>query len=143
MDMTDRGRVIRALRAVSDSTADGSCTSDDMAAYTHRLIKHLLGSLETDMPEQPGSKGPEVSAALPAPPATWAMPSTQQIIQEQLWHPGLFDLPQPQVPIVLEPQGQQQQQPQQGQQHQNPPASNGDLLFPAADDDIWKLLFPM
>lgn len=100
-----------------------------MSAYTHRLLKHLLGSLDPEMQEHPEraiSNGMDLP--IPAPPPTWTMPSTQQIIQEQLWHPNPFDSQPPHAPpVLLEPQ----------QQVQN------DLLFPAADDDIWKLLFPL
>jgi hypothetical protein len=64
------------------------------------------------------------------------MPSAQQIIQEHLWHPSLFDVyptnasqqPQartaPSQPATIMPDGVPGQIPT-------------DVLFPAADDDIW------
>jgi hypothetical protein len=70
---------------------------------------------------------------------TWTMGSAQQIIQEQLWHPSLFE--------VYPTQQNMQQQPRVASKASNQPATimpegvpgqiPTDVLFPAADDDIW------
>lgn len=154
MGKTDRKRVIRSLDDVASSTADASCSSDDMPAYTHRLIKHLLGSVSPEWQlkvAQPSAApvgegdGASASSGLtpaivvgPPPPQTWNMPSAQQMIQENLWHPSLFDgMPQ------LRTAAQHHQCTTGNSSYHPPPADpvpqpiTNDVLFPAADDDIW------
>jgi hypothetical protein len=155
MDKMDRKRVIRKLTEVADSTCEASRSSEDMQAYTHRLVKHLLGSvspewqLTTTEPSaapvgegregDAGStgSGPTPAVAIP-PPQTWNMPSAQQMIQENLWHPSIFQ----DVPTLRTPA--QHHQCSTGNSAYHPPAPDvipgpitNDVLFPAADDDIW------
>lgn len=152
MDKIDRKRVTRTLTEVAESTAEASCSSDDMPAYTHRLINHLLGSISPEWQLKatepsaapvgecdagPTSADPTRTFAGPPPPQTWNMPSAQQMIQEQLWHPSLFDVPQLSTAA-------QQKQCATGSSAYHSPAPNAvpqpitnDVLFPAADDDIW------
>lgn len=151
MDATDRSRVVRTLAEAADSMADASQTSDDMSAYTHRLLKHLLGSV---MPMQqghngsnPGNSSTAVTSQAPTvgppTPPQWTtmsaqqLSSAQQIIQDHLWHPNLFDPIQPQ----MQPQAQQPLHVGTGV-GLGPDALpdtvlSSEVLFPAADDDIW------
>jgi len=163
MDQVDRARVIRTLTEVSEATADSSCSSDDMASYTHRLLKHLLGSLAPDymlnagappasgvVSSAPSARTVDVDtpplaqpppvAAPPVQLPTWTMPSAQQIIQEHLWHPSLFEVCPANTPYTQQQQARPPPNPHQpatimpdGVPGQIPT----DVLFPAADDDIW------
>ncbi|BEJ13333.1 hypothetical protein CspHIS471_0305070 [Cutaneotrichosporon sp. HIS471] len=158
MDKMDRKAVILKLTEVADSTATASRSSEDMPAYTHRLIKHLLDSVcpewhlastkSSAVPAGDGDGGSSTSGPTPgvaiAPPQTWNMPSAQQMIQETLWHPSVFqDIPTLRTPA-------QHHQCTTGNSAYHPPQPDSipqpitsDVLFPAADDDIWKLLFPL
>lgn len=112
MTSVDRARVIRTLSDLQFSIEEASCSSQDMAAYTHRLLKHLLSGVSPEwqlasfMTEpyrhtsvdatstsqhaqqktvsNPGS----TVAADQTSPQNWAASSAQEIIQEYLWsHP--------------------------------------------------------
>ncbi|CAK9783419.1 unnamed protein product [Cutaneotrichosporon oleaginosum] len=146
----DRKRVIRKLTEVADSTGEASRSAEDMPAYTHRLVKHLLGSVSPEWqltttepsaaPVGEGDAGSSSSGPTPAviaPPQTWNMPSAQQMIQETLWHPSIFQ----DVPTLRTPA--QHHQCSTGNSAFHPPQPDpipqpitSDVLFPAADDDI-------
>ncbi|WVQ71522.1 hypothetical protein IAR50_001061 [Cryptococcus sp. DSM 104548] len=48
MSGTDRARVIRLLADLQVSMGEASTSSDDMAAYTHRFLKHLLNGISPE-----------------------------------------------------------------------------------------------
>ncbi|TYJ55342.1 hypothetical protein B9479_003957 [Cryptococcus floricola] len=48
MSGTDRARVIRLLADLQFSMGEASTSSDDMAAYTHRFLKHLLNGISPE-----------------------------------------------------------------------------------------------
>lgn len=158
MDQVDRVRIIRVLKQAEDSTLTASLSSDDMAAYTHRLLKHLLGTIKPEwhlQASQPGSalniSPPGVNLQLASSPGhMWTMPSTTQMIQDNLWNPS-----NPSTNPFEDYQTQLQQTSSNDSLAQASIHAGGhngtgemthfptDMLFPAADDDIWKLLFPL
>ncbi|KAL7419125.1 hypothetical protein Q5752_005961 [Cryptotrichosporon argae] len=156
MSGCDRARVVRSLTDVSASAGTASCSSDDMAAYMHRLAKHLLAGIPPEW---------QLASFVPPAPQTgqppWGVSSSQQIIHEQLWgHPpgpapavsananAHANVGAAAVPLDhAESAGGQVVAPSStnsaftpsvadpfGSMHTLPP---DDLLFPAADDDIW------
>ncbi|ODO03515.1 hypothetical protein L198_02362 [Cryptococcus wingfieldii CBS 7118] len=48
MSGTDRARVIRLLADLQFSMGEASTSGDDMAAYTHRFLKHLLNGISPE-----------------------------------------------------------------------------------------------
>ncbi|GMK56452.1 hypothetical protein CspeluHIS016_0302920 [Cutaneotrichosporon spelunceum] len=155
MDKRDRKAVILKLTEVADSTAAASRSSEDMSAYTHRLLKHLLDSASPNWQRakpsaaRDGDAGSASSGPTPgviAPPHTWTVSSAQQMIQDNLWNPSIFqDIPA----LRTDAQHQQCVTGNSAYNDNHPPPDPvaqqipGDVLFPAADDDIWKLLFPL
>lgn len=138
------------LSAVSDATRDSSRSSEDMASYTHRLLKHLLGNLPSEILKSANAPPPTIgippnvgsvdttptqAASAPALLPTWTMPSAQQIIQEQLWNSSLFDVYTPTNDQASS--RQTQRQPPTIMSDGVPGQLSNDMLFPAADDDIW------
>ncbi|WVW83544.1 hypothetical protein I302_105565 [Kwoniella bestiolae CBS 10118] len=101
MYQEDRAKVIRTLSEVQFSTEEASRSSDDMAAYTHRLLKHLLNSISPEWQlasflTEPASQNPPMRT-MPEPVpitaesitsdiANWELSSTQEIIQGCLWN---------------------------------------------------------
>lgn len=199
MSPSDRDRVIRTLNDIRSSTEDASRNSDDMSAYTHRLISHLLStvspawqlsSLAAPQPSPvaadlaPGHAPASAHAAAPsrtpdhapdssgapgsrtasngapsshlgqyrhldhlaadnssAPAFPWSL-ATQQIIQE-----NLYAQPAPGSSANGHGDGQHGQQTFEARHGTDAFAGMGsvalgqdDMLFPAADDDIWVRL---
>ncbi|WVQ61878.1 uncharacterized protein L199_000011 [Kwoniella botswanensis] len=101
MYQEDRAKVIRLLSEVQFSTEEASRSSDDMAAYTHRLLKHLLNGISpewqlasfltdpvsqtTPMRSIPESL-PSIAESNTSNIANWELSSTQEIIQGCLWN---------------------------------------------------------
>ncbi|GJN91482.1 hypothetical protein Rhopal_004505-T1 [Rhodotorula paludigena] len=166
----DRDCIIRALQDIQSSTKKASVTPDDMSGYMHRLVTHLLGSispawhLTTLAAPTPVPASPLPRPTQPAPQphsahlaqyqhpnvvlsATsdgsvgWPFVSSQQLIQE-----GLYANPPPPMPGQVLSNGQTMNLgapiavPYSGPPHALP--TQDDALFPTADDDIWRLLFP-
>ncbi|KAE8541560.1 hypothetical protein D1P53_002923 [Cryptococcus gattii VGV] len=160
MTSVDRARVIRTLSNLQFSIEEASCSSHDMAAYTHRLLKHLLSGVSPEwqlasfMTEpyrhtsvdatstsqhaqqktvsNPGS----AIAADQTSPQNWAASSAQEIIQEYLWsHPTGYAPPAagagPMNASSLE--GAQTMGTIPGIQ----PNKEYNDIFPADDDDFW------
>jgi hypothetical protein len=183
MKLADRNRVIRSLSDVQFAAEQASRSTDDMAAYMDRLLKHLLNDVSSDWkllsytsaPGNASSDGMEPTSHMSRP--TDHVPTAQQVIQEYFWmHPvtlpngteiessgtaisraGInygFD-----AHIENHPTSGDNMHMENLQQHSIPYAnftslpllapnateSNGvyDSLFPAADDDFWKALFPV
>ncbi|GAA5838307.1 hypothetical protein JCM9279_003194 [Rhodotorula babjevae] len=208
MSSNDRDRVISTLTDISSSTENASRSSDDMSAFTHRLISHLLSTVSPawqlsslssahSPPSHPApppstsasSRPPRASGAMPFPPAAqapaprpalvhheqsaaapasalhssqyhhldrladvdmssggafpWSL-ATQQVIQENLYaqhshgaapsasghvEGGFTAFDEVSAQVGFAEMGSM-------------PMSQDDMLFPAADDDIWRLLFP-
>ncbi|GEM06238.1 Zn(2)-C6 fungal-type transcription factor [Rhodotorula toruloides] len=136
MSQSDRERVVRTLSDIQAAVEAASRSSDDMPAYMHRLLTHLLSTL---------SPATQLSSL-----ATSQTASTSQIIQDNLHphhpHPAPPPLQQDQQPFVSTSTATL---PQQEQTDANVFAGldalpmHEDMLFPAADDDIWRLLFPV
>ncbi|BGP36579.1 hypothetical protein JCM10449v2_000480 [Rhodotorula kratochvilovae] len=199
MHQTDRDRVIRTLNDIQSSTEDASRNSDDMSAYTHRLISHLLSSVSpawqlsslaapqpspavlgmsgataavsAPLQPQPHREVQQLqqareSAQAPGPAAhhaqyshldqlssggspsnnlpSWAL-ATQQIIQENLYaqqHAGAGVGVGAHAPFEVHG-GSGGEGDAFGGALGNMPLAHDELLFPAADDDIWRLLFPV
>ncbi|RSH84083.1 hypothetical protein EHS25_005328 [Saitozyma podzolica] len=175
MRPTDRSRVIRTLSEVQSSTEEASRSSDDMSAYTHRLLKHLLSGISPEwqfsslVPTQRTGQALVTGSANPntIPPtvsvingsgagsashadaqvqhhssATWAATSAQEIIQDHLWNqhdpkfsfgtmPNAFQ----NTTFPADPEANAAILPQ-------PSTHPDDVLFPAADDEFWRLFFP-
>ncbi|KIY37417.1 hypothetical protein I305_00516 [Cryptococcus gattii E566] len=160
MTSVDRARVIRTLSDLQFSIEEASCSSQDMAAYTHRLLKHLLSGVSPEwqlasfMTEpyrhtsvdatstsqhaqqktvsNPGS----TVAADQTSPQNWAASSAQEIIQEYLWsHPTGYAPPAagagPMNATSLE--GAQTMGTIPGIQRNK----EYNDIFPADDDDFW------
>ncbi|GAA6046601.1 hypothetical protein JCM3770_006232 [Rhodotorula araucariae] len=200
MHQTDRDRVIRTLNDIQSSTEDASRSSDDMSAYTHRLISHLLSSVSpawqlsslaaaqpspatlgvpdvapTPLPSHPNPRtgtdqlqAAQDSAQTPAqlpqyshldryPPVglagshlPWPL-ATQQIIQENLYAQQQASgsagngvgAPGPGGQAPFEVHGGSGGDADAFSALGHAPLGHDDLLFPAADDDIWRLLFPV
>ena len=114
MSHIDRARVIKSLSDIQNSTEEASCSSDDMAAYTHRLAKHLLAGISPEWQisslvsrqmegVSDGTTDAGVNASVlnvaPNPPhgrdfdrpqgqTHWSPATVSQIIQDQLWNQG-------------------------------------------------------
>ncbi|BGO96514.1 Zn(2)-C6 fungal-type transcription factor [Rhodotorula toruloides] len=161
MSQSDRERVVRTLSDIQVAVEAASRSSDDMPAYMHRLLTHLLSTLSpaTQLSSLAASQNastltqPVSQDAQDYPSSgsnsSWSLSSAQQIIQDNLHHHH----PHPALP----PQQEQQPfaststatLPQQEQADASVFAGldalpmHEDMLFPAADDDIWRLLFPV
>ena len=147
MNPTDRARVIRTLVDVQASTEEASCSSDDMSAYTHRLLKHLLSGISPEWQfasiinrqyqNREPNTAPFMMPRMDSPSAAmWSASSAQQIIQENLWQnqePDItgqrysFQQPVSQLSVVS--------------RGTVTPTGPGDhlesMLFPSDDDDFW------
>ena len=132
----DRLRALEALSAASQSTGQASLTSDDMAAYTHRLLRHLL---EATPPLPPPTASPVIEQRanrLPNDPITQHLPvaafapnieiSSQQLIHDTLWN-GMDSLGAA-----------------GGGAADNDATMDGgqtdEVLFPVADDQFWSVV---
>lgn len=183
MELADRNRVIRSLNNVQTAAEEGSRSTDDMAAYMERLLKHLLNDVSSDwkIPSYasasgiPNSDGVRATAHISRP--TDHVPTAQQVIQDYFWmHPVTLPnsteiepsgtaVSRHGIPHGIDPHNQNystagnhmqagdfQQQTIPYTNFTNLPLlvpnaaeSDGvyDALFPAADDDFWKALFPV
>ncbi|WWC90307.1 uncharacterized protein L201_005240 [Kwoniella dendrophila CBS 6074] len=168
MSPADRARVIGILSEVQYCTEEASRSSDDMAAYTHRLLKHLLTGISPEwqlasfLVNPTACNTPIRATPEPAPSMSnmdapivipdWEPSSAQEIIQGYLWNqPSTGDMSNqfgmmPTTGFDVSNQQQAHQQSLHLPPHQsvdNIDQNNvTDLLFPAADDDFWKNLFP-
>ncbi|BGP21551.1 hypothetical protein JCM10295v2_000426 [Rhodotorula toruloides] len=162
MSQSDRERVVRTLSDIQAAVEAASRSSDDMPAYMHRLLTHLLSTLSpaTQLSSLATSQTASTSVHAASQPAqdypssgsnsSWSLSSAQQIIQDNLHphhpHPAPPPLQQDQQPFVSTSTATL---PQQEQTDANVFAGldalpmHEDMLFPAADDDIWRLLFPV
>ncbi|KIR79472.1 hypothetical protein I306_03592 [Cryptococcus gattii EJB2] len=160
MTSVDRARVIRTLSDLQFSIEEASCSSQDMAAYTHRLLKHLLSGVSPEwqlasfMTEPYRHTSVDVTstsqhaqqktvsnpgstvAADQTSPQNWAASSAQEIIQEYLWsHPTGYAPPAagagPMNATSLE--GAQTMGTIPGIQRNK----EYNDIFPADDDDFW------
>jgi len=183
MELADRNRVLRSLSDVQFAAEQASRSTDDMAAYMDRLLKHLLNDVSSDWkmlsytsaPRNASSDGAEANATMSRP--IEHVPTAQQVIQEYFWmHPvtlpngteiessgtaasraGILHGPNTHIGNHSTSGGDMQMD--NFQQNiipytnftnlpllaPNATESNGvyDYLFPAADDDFWKALFPV
>ncbi|KAN0062269.1 hypothetical protein ACQY0O_005450 [Thecaphora frezii] len=162
----DRPRAIRMLSNVKMATEEASRSSDDMSAYTSRLLEHLLGGLSPEWhlnclaetaAQTSGADVLNGSAEAFHMVATDVsnIPSTHQMIQDHLWNPPLT-MSNPVDPYISEaivdfnPQDDRNRtaaaNPAMGlaapHSVQGVPTSPQVHLFPAADDDFWRMLFP-
>ncbi|WRT64444.1 uncharacterized protein IL334_001376 [Kwoniella shivajii] len=152
MSQSDRARVIRTLSEVQFFTEEASCSSDDMAAYTHRLLKHLLNGISpewqlatflADPLSHDGSIDPmpavmtleTTSSTSVSENPNWELSTAQEIIQGYLWNqPHTTQPHEYDIPLVNVSTAHQAEPPSANM------AANGqfnDLLFPADDDDFW------
>ncbi|OXM81875.1 hypothetical protein C364_00849 [Cryptococcus neoformans Bt63] len=166
MTSADRARVIRTLSDLQFSIEEASCSSDDMAAYTHRLLKHLLSGVSPEwqlasfmtepyphtsidatstsqhtqqkIVSNPGS----AVAADQTTPQNWAPSSAQEMIQGYLWSQPNGYVPPPAGAGPMSAtslEGAQDIGTVTGIQ----PNKEYNDIFPADDDDFWKHLFPL
>lgn len=125
MDLEDRTRVIRLLTEIQTSTEEASCSSDDMAAFINRVLKHLLGGIPPewqftsilnhihDRPQPPSN----ISGS----PLGWNAPT----VSNDMWGSGsTFDVGNALLSLhtPTDTVG---------------PLMQGDMLFPPVDDDFW------
>ncbi|KIR70529.1 hypothetical protein I310_05779 [Cryptococcus deuterogattii CA1014] len=166
MSGADRARVIRLLSDLQFAMEEASCSSDDMAAYTHRLLKHLLSGISPEWQlasfmtkpyHHPlnQTSGPAHHQSIPntsvftqntsntvsTGPLNWAPSSAQELIQSYLWSQ------QPQNYFPAPATNTAPAQSSVGGQSDVSQLSGvmpGEFqnLFPANDDDLWKHLFP-
>ncbi|OXC70065.1 hypothetical protein AYX13_01411 [Cryptococcus neoformans] len=166
MNGADRARVIRLLSDLQFAMEKASCSSDDMAAYTHRLLKHLLGGISPEWqlasfmtkpyphPTNQNS-GQTYRQNIPntsvftqntnntasSGPLNWAPSSAQELIQSYLWsqEPHHYFLVPP-----IDPAPAQSSAGEQPDMSQVSGVMSGEFqdLFPANDDNFWKHLFP-
>jgi hypothetical protein len=145
---TDRDRIIHSLLAVQTSTGEASRSSDDMAAYIHRLLKHMFSMVPSEWqsvstaavnpppPSIPSATAADYSAypnpfATPGDPAYWS--SAQEFIQDQLWHV-------PPNHVTSAGMGEMQPRPALDVGPNNGGHVNMDWsewIFPPGDEDIW------
>lgn len=155
MSQSDRERVVRTLSDIQVAVEAASRSSDDMPAYMHRLLTHLLTTLSPATQLSSLAASQNASTSMQTIPqdaqdypssgsnSSWSLSSAQQIIQDNLHHHHAH--------TTLPPQQEQQAfastsaatLPQQEQTEASVFAAldalpmHEDMLFPAADDDIW------
>nr|XP_018264240.1 uncharacterized protein I303_04122 [Kwoniella dejecticola CBS 10117]OBR86398.1 hypothetical protein I303_04122 [Kwoniella dejecticola CBS 10117] len=163
MSQEDRVRVIGLLTEVQFSIEEASRSSDDMAAYTNRLLKHLLNGVSpewqlasflsnSEVPQDSQQISETSVASMVAAPewtaptaAMWEPFSAQDIIQNQLWsqhtnaEPSLHPLNLLETGRNGPSQQAQQDEAMPGSQADIPAVPNevGGFLFPTDDDDFW------
>ncbi|KIS00240.1 hypothetical protein L804_01649 [Cryptococcus deuterogattii 2001/935-1] len=158
MTSVDRARVIRTLSDLQFSIEEASCSSHDMAAYTHRLLKHLLSGVSPEWQlasfmtepyrhtsvdatstsqhaqQKTASNPGSAVAADQTSPQNWAASSAQEIIQEYLWsHPNGYVPPGAGPMNATSLEGAQAMSTIPGIQ----PNKEYNDIFPADDDDFW------
>jgi hypothetical protein len=166
MRPTDRSRVIRTLSEVQSSTEEASRSSDDMSAYTHRLLKHLLSGISPEwqfsslVPTQRTGQALVTGSANPntIPPtvsvingsgagsasqvqhqssATWAATSAQEIIQDHLWNQHDPKFSFGTMPNAFQNTTFPADPEATAAILPQPSTHPDDVLFPAADDEFW------
>lgn len=148
MTPADRAQVIRTLSEVQFATEEASCSSDDMAAYTHRLLKHLLIGISPEWQfasivtqthnthqNQPVQAATTNAASSASSGAMWAASSAQELIQEHLWSQH-----QPYTTELNRFHGYGNEDPVMAAGGVNTSNPYEDLLFPADDDEIWYVI---
>lgn len=161
MSGADRARVIRLLSDLQFAMEKASCSSDDMAAYTHRLLKHLLSGISPEWQLASFMTKPyhhplnqtsgqahhqsipntsvftqNTSNTASSGPLNWAPSSAQELIQSYLWSQqpqNYFPAPATNTAPVQSSVGGQ---PDVSQLSGVMPGEFQNL-FPANDDDLW------